>query len=100
MDQNAIHRIDELMKQKRWDEAQVLLEELFASDVMTDESRGRSFISYVMAYMEALIDINQQYKSALEDATMLLKTVDANGARIKDDIDLARLKSEIGKLDL
>lgn len=100
MDQEKLQRIDELMKQSRWDEAQALLEELFSSDVMFDEERGKAFITYVMAYLEALITINQQYKAALEDATTLLKTVDKVGTEIKEDIDLTRLKAEIAKLDI
>ena len=100
MDQTLIQRIDELMKQKRWDEAQSLMEEFFASDILFNEERGRAFINYTMAHMEALVEINEQYKTALEDATALLKNIDQTGARIKDSVDLARLKSEINKLDL
>ena len=100
MDQNTIKRIDELMKQRRWDEAQKLMEELFASDVFFDEERGKAFISYTMAYLEALIEINQQYKAALEDANALLKSIDRVEGEIKEDIDLTRLKAEIGKLSL
>lgn len=93
-----IKKIDELMKQKRWDEAQKLMEDLFSSQEFYEQERGRSFIAYTMMYMEALIAINQQYKAALEQANALLKNVNRAESEIYADIDLTRLKAEIGKM--
>jgi len=94
----AIEKIDELMRQGRWDEAQKAMEEMFASETLYDAERGRSFLTYTMMYLEALVSINQQYKAALEQATALLKSVNKAEAQMDEDADLTRLDAEISKL--
>ena len=83
----TIQRIDELMNQKRWDEAGKALEEFFVSDVLYNEERGRAFIMYTMAYVEAMATLNQQYRAALEQAQAVLKSINRVESEIKEDTD-------------
>mgnify|MGYP001585340374 CR=1 FL=1 len=98
MQRATISKIDELMKQKRWDEAQGLMTDFFSSDTLYEEERGRAFITYTFAYLEALIKINMEYQAALELALTLLKKNDLLESDLKRDIDLARLHNEIANL--
>ena len=93
-----LQRVDELMSQNRWDEAQHLLESVFASDIFQDEMRGRAFLMYTMAYLEALISMNQQYKDTLARCNAFLKKVNQAESEMNEDIELQRLHADIAKL--
>lgn len=86
------------MNSGKWDEAQKLLEQIFASQNLYDEERGKMFMTYIVAYLEALVSINLKYKTALEQASYLLKKVGETQRAIADDIELARVEGEIGNL--
>ena len=94
----VLNKIDELMKQKRWDEAEQALGDFFASDVLYDEERGRAFITYTISYLEALTKLNLEYRAALESAAQLLKKTAQIEAEMKEDIDLQQLTAEIDSL--
>ncbi len=96
--QAQLYKIDELMKQKRWDEAEGMLKQVFSSEMLHDEERGQAFITYTMAYLEALTAVNLEYKAALEDAVLLIRSMKQAQSEVNEDIDLQRLHAEIDTL--
>lgn len=97
---NFHHRVAELMKQKRWDEASAALEVLLdeAEKNISRLDVADAYITLVSVHMEMQNQIQQEYLDALDAAIFMVKSMDAGGHKLNDQIDLARLNHQIGEL--
>ena len=98
MTDTPLSKIEELFRQKRWDEAAKMLRLYLVSVPITHQEQGASYTAIASAYLQAMNEIQKEYNQVLEGTISLLNDLQTIGVQAKDDIDLSRVNREIDAL--
>ncbi|MFZ2522361.1 MAG: hypothetical protein WAX44_00130 [Minisyncoccia bacterium] len=90
-----IKKIENLLEEKKYDEAKELIKSAFATDLDKDE-KGALLLSMAEVYMQVSNSINSKYKKALEEAIEGIKNINAFESKVNDHLKLEEVRGNLG----
>ncbi len=87
--------LEQLVEQKKWQEAKKIMEDVFNSAELSEEEKGEIHTKLASVYMQVVNNINRRYEASLDEMISTLKKIDAKESEVNDKIDLAEVRSEI-----
>lgn len=97
MNDQQLQQLEILLQEKKFSEAGVVLQDIFA-EKMSPESKGGILTDSALAYISTLNQINGAYAEALEDALKELEETDIDERKTDDALALSKAKLSLKSL--
>lgn len=87
-------KIEQLLSENKMDEARDYIREIIKAP-LSNIDKGEAIVMYTTMYMELMNNINEEYKAVLEEILAGLKAVDVAEAKLKEGIELKKVRAEL-----
>lgn len=87
-------KIEQLLSENKMDEARDYIREIIKAP-LSNIDKGEAIVMYTTMYMELMNNINEEYKTALEEILAGLKAVDVAESKLKEGIELKKVRAEL-----
>ena len=96
MNDEEAKQLEQLLTDKKLDEAKTLLQAIFARP-LTELERGALYTEMITIYMKTMGALDQQYIHGLEEVMSGLDQADRTEVVLEDKISLAALRKDLQK---
>ncbi|MEX0673031.1 MAG: hypothetical protein WDZ82_02325 [Candidatus Paceibacterota bacterium] len=92
MSNTVTQDVKALLEQEKFDEAKVAIQELVSRPI-SDKEQGEQVVKMLVAYMQYMTDLNEEYAETLDEAMKLLGDIDKQESEAMAELDREEKKA-------
>jgi len=89
-------KIEELLKDKKYDEVTSLIKEM-SKEELSSEENGEALVGFASIYMKIMNSINAEYRDRLKEAIEAMKLVNKSEAEMNDKAKLMEARASLNQ---